>query len=138
MKPVLHKLVRVYVFFAVCMLHVAAYAVGPDNSITVRSFEEDYNDSRAIIDKVMDRGTNKACALIIVTNDNNLDGFQFNTRSHYSRIEEETTADGRKIVKLWISPNVKRMDISHKSSAITPLRNYDFGGKALKEATVYH
>lgn len=138
MKQVLQHFLRAFAFLAVCMSHAAAYAVGPDNSITVRKFEEDPNDARATVDKVMDKGTNKPCALILVTNDGNLDGFLFNTRSHYSKVEEGTMADGRKIVKLWISPNAKRIDISHKSSAITPLRNYDFGGKALKEATVYH
>lgn len=75
MKQVLQHFLRVFAFLAVCISHAAAYAVGPDNSITVRKFEEDPNDARATVDKVMDKGTNKPCALIIVTNDGNLDGF---------------------------------------------------------------
>lgn len=123
---------------ALTCLGAAARSATPDNTISVKKFSEDSNDQSAVIDKVPDRATGKPCALILITNENNLEGFKFNTGTHFSKVENYTDNKGRHVVKLWVSPNVKRMTISHEHKDIKPMRNFDFNGKSLKEATVYH
>lgn len=94
---------------ALTCLGAAARSATPDNTISVKKFSEDSNDQSAVIDKVPDRATGKPCALILITNENNLEGFKFNTGTHFSKVENYTDNNGRHVVKLWVSPNVKRV-----------------------------
>lgn len=114
-----------------------ATAATPGNDITVKSFNYDRNSQNAIIERVNDPRTQQPCALIVITNEGNLDGFIFNTGVNHSQATSTTDASGRKIVKLWVSPNTKRMTISHTNDAIGALRNYDFGGNNLVPGGYY-
>lgn len=109
----------------------------PGNDITVKSFNYDQNSQNAIIERVNDPRTQQPCALIVITNEGNLDGFIFNTGVNHSETKNTTDASGHKIVKLWVSPNTKRMTISHTNDAIGALRNYDFGGNNLVPGGYY-
>lgn len=136
MKSILRKLFVITGMMLLCTC-MGVWGASPDNSITVRKFVADDNDAAATIEKRTDRATNKPCALIKVTNLNNLTGFRFNVGSNYSHVEEREDDRGRHIVYLWVSPNVKSMTISHESDAIKPVRT-DMPRGGLKEATVYN
>lgn len=114
------------------MLPLLGYA--QNNAINVKKFEKDEKNTLAIVEKVMDTKLNKPCALIIVRNVD-AGGFIFDVGSNYSLVDEDEDKNG-KLIKLWVSPSVKRISIYNSDKGITPLKNYSFN-PPLEEGKVF-